>query len=67
MKVGAVGNESSFLKNSYSMNFQKKDSIKDGLQNQILNIQKQISSVFENKTLSAEQKKEMQKRVKRTT
>lgn len=64
MKVGAVGNESSFLKNSSPMNLQKKDSIKEGLRNQILNIQKQISSIFENKTLSEEQKKLMQKDLK---
>lgn len=64
MKVGVVGNENSFLKNSSTMNYQKKDSIKEGLQNQILNIQKQISSIFENKTLSEEQKKVMQKELK---
>ncbi|SKB34816.1 FlxA-like protein [Acetoanaerobium noterae] len=64
MKLGEIRNQSGFLSNNTVMKYNKKDSIKEGLQNQIINIQKQIYSVSENKSLSIEQKKQMQKDLK---
>ncbi len=64
MKLGEIRNQSGFLSNNTVMKYNKKDSIKEGLQNQIVNIQKQIYSVSENKFLSIEQKKQMQKDLK---
>lgn len=64
MKLGEIRNQSGFLSNKTVMKYNKKDSIKEGLQNQIINIQKQIYSVSENKSLSIEQKKQMQKGLK---
>lgn len=64
MKLGEIRNQSGFLSKNTVMKYNKKDSIKEGLQNQIINIQKQIYSVSENKSLSIEQKKQMQKDLK---
>ena len=42
MKLGEIRNQSGFLSNHTVMKYNKKDSIKEGLQNQIINIQKQL-------------------------